>query len=50
MAAETGVDRSYFGHVERGLQNPSYLVLRRIADGLGITLSELVDRALTLDD
>ncbi|MBF6620991.1 MAG: helix-turn-helix transcriptional regulator [Patulibacter sp.] len=50
LATETGVDRSYFGHVERGLQNPSYLVLRRIADGLGITLDELVGRALKLDD
>jgi len=49
LAAEAEVDRSYFGHIERGLQNPSYLVLRRIADGLGIPFTELVERAVRLD-
>jgi transcriptional regulator with XRE-family HTH domain len=50
LAAETGVDRSFFGHVERGQQNPSYVVLLRIADGLGVTLDELIGRALRLGD
>lgn len=50
LAAETGIDRSYFGHVERGVKNPSYLLMVRIAGGLGLTVPELIQRALTRDD
>lgn len=50
LAAETGIDRSYFGHVERGVKNPSYLLIDRIAGGLGLTVPELIQRALTRDD
>lgn len=50
LAAETGIDRSYFGHVERGVKNPSYLLIDRIAGGLGLTVPELIQRALTSDD
>jgi transcriptional regulator with XRE-family HTH domain len=47
LAAETGIDRSYFGHVERGVKNPSYLLIDKIAGGLGLTVPELIQRAIT---
>jgi transcriptional regulator with XRE-family HTH domain len=37
------LDRSYMGALERGEQNPSLWIVARIADALGITLSELCD-------
>jgi transcriptional regulator with XRE-family HTH domain len=35
LAADAGVDRSYVGRLERGLENPTVSLLERIADTLG---------------
>lgn len=41
FAALAEIDRSYMGALERGEQNPSLWILFRIAEALGITISEL---------
>ncbi len=41
FAALAEIDRSYMGAIERGEQNPSLWILSRIAEALGITISEL---------
>ncbi|MBK1659858.1 helix-turn-helix domain-containing protein [Paracraurococcus ruber] len=41
LADRSGIDRSYIGGVERGERNPTLVVICKIADGLGLTLSEL---------
>ncbi len=38
-------DRTYVGGIERGEKNPTFEVLGRIAEGLGMTASELLERA-----
>ena len=50
LALESGLDRTYVGGIERGERNPSYTSLRRIADVLGIEVSEWLARAETLMD
>lgn len=42
LATKSKVDRNYIGMVERGERNPSYLSLQKIANGLGITVNELI--------
>jgi transcriptional regulator with XRE-family HTH domain len=37
-----GVSYKYLGEVERGTKTPSIIILFRIAQGLGITLSDLM--------
>jgi transcriptional regulator with XRE-family HTH domain len=44
-AARVGLDRSYFGAIERGEYNVSYLTVLKIARGLGIHPAELMERA-----
>jgi transcriptional regulator with XRE-family HTH domain len=44
LAALSGIDRTFMGEIERGMANPSFDVLQRIAGGLGVRLSELVRR------
>jgi transcriptional regulator with XRE-family HTH domain len=41
LAAESGVDRSYEGRIERAVANPSVDVLERIARVLQIEIAEL---------
>lgn len=41
LAERAGLHRTYLSDVERGNRNLSFLSLRSIARGLGITLSEL---------
>ncbi len=43
LAALCGLHRTYIGSVERGERNPSYISLLKITDGLGVSLSELVN-------
>ncbi len=43
LADRAGLDRSYIGGVERGDRNPTLSVIEKIAQGLGITLSELFE-------
>jgi transcriptional regulator with XRE-family HTH domain len=45
FAARVGLDRSYFGAVERGEFNITIDTLTTIADGLGIRASTLLLRA-----
>jgi transcriptional regulator with XRE-family HTH domain len=44
-AARVGLDRSYFGAIERGEYNISYLTVLKIARGLGIHPAALMERA-----
>lgn len=50
LAAEVEIDRSYFGHIERGSRNPSILTLCKIAEGVGVPVWELTRRALEPGD
>ena len=36
LAHDAGVDRTYVGGVERGQYNPSLLIIKRLADALGV--------------
>jgi transcriptional regulator with XRE-family HTH domain len=45
FAARVKLDRSYFGAIERGEYNVSYLTVLKIARGLGIHPAELMERA-----
>jgi len=45
FAAHVGLDRSYFGAIERGEFNVTVHTLLKIADGLGIRASTLLRRA-----
>lgn len=38
----SGVDRSYMGHIERGRKNVTLGMIYQIADGLGMTIVELL--------
>lgn len=42
FAAKVGLSRAYFGRVERGAQNMSLVTLARIADVLGVEMSDIV--------
>jgi transcriptional regulator with XRE-family HTH domain len=41
-----GLDRSYFGTLERGEHQPRYVMLLRVARGLGLRADVLLARAL----
>jgi transcriptional regulator with XRE-family HTH domain len=43
LGRETGVHPSYISAVERGLRNPRLRTLDRLAKGLGVKASELVE-------
>ena len=43
FATDSGFDRGYISGVERGVRNPSILVLERIAKALGVDVAELLD-------
>jgi len=45
FAHHAGIDRSYYGAVERGEFNVTLDTIIKIADGLGTTVAELCDRA-----
>ncbi|HZT41461.1 MAG TPA: helix-turn-helix transcriptional regulator [Chthonomonadaceae bacterium] len=45
FAAEVGLDRSYYGSVERGERNVAALNLMRIAAALGVEVGELFPKA-----
>ena len=44
MAEKLGLDRSYLADVERGKRNISVLNLELIAEGLGLSVSQLFSR------
>lgn len=41
LALECGVNKNYLSDLERGMRNPTVKVLTKIANGLGVSLSEL---------
>ncbi len=41
LAFRAGLDRSYISQIERGIANPSILAVAKIAESLGVALSEL---------
>lgn len=43
FATDSGFDRGYISGLERGVRNPSILVLERVANALGIDVAELLD-------
>ena len=43
FATDSGFDRGYISGVERGVRNPSVLVLERIATALEVDVAELFD-------
>jgi transcriptional regulator with XRE-family HTH domain len=45
FASEAGIDRSYFGAIERGEFNLTVETILKITAGLGLTATELFDRA-----
>lgn len=45
FATDSGFDRGYISGVERGVRNPSILVLARIAAALQVDVADLLDSA-----
>lgn len=43
FALKIGMDRTYFASVEAGKRNVAIVNIKTIADGLGVTLSELFE-------
>lgn len=43
FATDSGFDRGYISGVERGVRNPSVLVLARIASALDVDVAEFFD-------
>jgi transcriptional regulator with XRE-family HTH domain len=41
--------RTYLGGIERGERNPSYTNIRRLADALGVSASDLIAEAERLE-
>ena len=41
LALQIGMDRTYFASVEAGRRNISICNIKKIADGLGVSLSDL---------
>ncbi len=45
LANDSGLHQRWISNVETGKRNPSYGSLRRLAEGLGLSASELLQRA-----
>ncbi|WP_312807019.1 helix-turn-helix transcriptional regulator [Comamonas sp.] len=45
LAHQAGIDRSYASSIERGRQNPGIVLILQLAAALGISASELMERA-----
>lgn len=50
FALMTSIDRTYYSSVELGKRNISIQNIKKIADGLGINISELLKRAEALNN
>lgn len=42
MAELLGIDRSYLSEIETGKKDPSLRILKAIADGFGLSLSQML--------
>lgn len=49
FALSIGMDRTYYSSVEAGKRNVSIQNIKKIADGLGISISELMSKAEVFD-
>ena len=45
MAFESGLHRTYVSGIERGVRNPTLLILEKLATTLGVAPAELVARS-----
>ena len=43
FALRLGVDRTYYSAIERGKQNVTITILKKIADGFEMSLSEMLE-------
>jgi transcriptional regulator with XRE-family HTH domain len=43
LAFETGMHRTYISGIERGIRNPTVVILERLAEKLGVTPADLLD-------
>ena len=43
LADQVGLDRTYISGIERGLRNPTFLVLLRLAEALKVPVRRLVE-------
>lgn len=50
LADATGFMQSWISQIERGRRNPSWNNVARLAEGLGVSVSELAARAEALAD
>lgn len=48
LSLETGVHRNYIGGIERGERSPTVVAIASLAEGLGVSLSDLFARAESL--
>lgn len=44
LAFQCDIDRTYISKVERGVANPSFLILARIAETLNVRIEDLVKK------
>jgi transcriptional regulator with XRE-family HTH domain len=49
LAHRSGMHRTYLGGIERGERNPSFTNIRRLANALGVSPSELLARGERLE-
>ena len=42
LAAKIGIDRTYISGLERGLRNPTLIVLVKVSAALGLSVSQLL--------
>ena len=42
LAEEAGLDRSFMSGIERGVENPTLYTIQAVAEGLGVTVGELM--------
>ena len=49
LALDSNINKNYLGDLENGRRNPTLKMLEKIANGLGITISELTKGLESLD-
>ena len=42
FALEYGFDRTYISGIERGVRNPTVVIVQKLADALGVPIGELL--------
>lgn len=50
LALDAGIDRTYISQIERGISNPSLLVLVKVAEILNVEVVELLAEPLETQD